>query len=86
MSNIIAEPVQLIGEGEYNLNALKEISVTDSYLGLDQDIRGCQNEEPFYNCTTRHYTKTLRDQCGCLPFSIRLTEKVILFLAAKAAL
>ena len=33
------------GEGEYNLNVLKEIQVTDSYLELDQNTRGCQNKE-----------------------------------------
>ena len=35
----ITEPVRLIGEGNYNLNVLKEIDVTDSYLGLDQEVR-----------------------------------------------
>ena len=33
------------GEGEYNLNVLKEIQVTDSYLGLDQETRGCNHEK-----------------------------------------
>ena len=58
--SLIAEPVNLIGEGEYNLNALKEIKVTDSYLGMrmDQDIKDCQNKEPFFNCTTRKYINT----------------------------
>ena len=57
----------LIGEGEYNLNALKEIKVTDSYLELDQGTRECQMEEPFYNCTTRHLVETIFKECGCLP-------------------
>ena len=35
----VLEPVILDGEGEYNLNNLMEIAVTDSYLGLDQKIR-----------------------------------------------
>ena len=64
------------GTGEYNLNNIKEIEVTSSYLGLDQDVRSCQNEEPFYNCTTRHYLDELLNKCGCLPFNIRLMEKV----------
>ena len=33
------------GEGEYNLNDVKEIVVTDSYLGLDKTIRGCQRKD-----------------------------------------
>ena len=67
--------VKLIGEGEYNLDALKEIKVTDSYLGLDENVRGCQNKESLDNCKTKHYIETLLQKCGCLPFSIILTRK-----------
>ena len=73
---IILEPVILNGEGEYNLNALIEVKVTESYLGLDGHARECQMEEPFYNCTTRHYVDTLLKQCGCLPLNIRISNKV----------
>ena len=66
--NDFSEPLKLVGEGEYNINALKEFNVTDSYLGLDENIRGCQNEEPLDNCTTRHYRKYLQEKCGCVPF------------------
>ena len=52
-THFTAEVVKLIGEGEYNFNALKEIRVTKSYLGLDEDVRGCQDEEPLNNCTTK---------------------------------
>ena len=76
----IVEEVKLIGEGEYNLNDLKEIRVTDSYLGLDQDVRQCQNEEPMKNCTTRHHLKSMLDKCGCLPFNIKHLNKVHLFV------
>ena len=72
----ITEPVRLIGEGNYNLNVLKEIDVTDSYLGLDQEVRGCQNEEPQDHCRTRVHRDTLLEQCGCLPFNMRLSDKV----------
>ena len=66
----------MIGEGEYNLDVLKEIRATESYLGLDQDTRECQNEEPFDNCTTRHYIDNIMNKCGCLPLNLKLTEKV----------
>ena len=62
-------------EFEYNLDALTTIEVTESFLGLDQQDRGCQHE-PLYNCTTRKYLDALLDQCGCLPLSIRLSDKV----------
>ena len=68
--------MKLIGEGEYNLNALKEIRVTESYLGLDQDVRKCQDEEPLNNCTTRQYLNTMLGECGCLPFNLTLFHKV----------
>ena len=70
-----AELVKLIGEGEYNLDDLKEITITESYLGLDQDVRGCQNEESLNDCRTRSYKDTLLKKCGCLPSNIRHSHK-----------
>ena len=74
---IFLEPVQLIGEGEYNLNILNEIKITESYMGLDQNFRKCQNKESFDSCTTKEYHDSVLDHCGCLPFNIRLSNKVI---------
>ena len=76
---LLSEPVYLVGEGEYNLNALTEIKSTESYLGLDEDVRECQIDEPQDNCTTRQYVESLMQQCGCLPFNIRLSIEEILF-------
>ena len=73
---MILEPVMLIGEGQYNLDDLKEINVTESYLGMDQDVKACQNKEPFYNCTTRKYINEILMKCGCLPLNIRHSNKV----------
>ena len=78
MISPILEPVKLVGEGKYNLNALKEIEVTDSYLGIDQGVRGCQNEEPLDNCTTRLYIDTLLNQCGCITFNTKISDRVYL--------
>ena len=75
-NTFFSEPVKLVGEGEYNLNVLKEIQVTESYLGLDQDIRNCQNEESLFKCGTREYIETFLAECRCLPFNIRQTDKV----------
>ena len=38
---------------EYNLNVLKEINVTESYLGLDQVIRYCDEKESLQDCKTK---------------------------------
>ena len=73
------EPVTLIGQGEYNLNELKEVMVTDSYIGLDQAVRKCQNNEPFFNCTTKNYINSILDQCGCLPLNLNIKFKEVVF-------
>ena len=59
----------------YYINVLKEIEVTDSFLTMDKEIRECQDES-FDDCTTRNYMNTLINECQCLPFQIRLMEKV----------
>ena len=73
---LFIEPVSLIGEGEYNLNILKEIKATDSYLGLDKDVRKCQNDEPLFNCTTRKFIEDILTECTCLPSNLRISNKV----------
>ena len=72
------ETLKLVGEAEYNLNVLKEITATTSYLELDQTVRKCQNEEPLFNCTTRKYRETSLEECGCLPQSIRLSPHEVI--------
>ena len=74
--HIYLDPVELTGEGEYNLNIIKEEEVTETFLGIDQAVRGCQNEEHYDECTTRHYIQNMREKCGCLPLSIALIDQV----------
>ena len=76
---MFTEPVKLVGEGKYNLDAVKEITVTESYLGMDMDTRKCQNEEPMENCITRNFIESVFQQCGCLPLSIATSNNVITF-------
>ena len=66
----------MIGEGKYNLNAVEEILVTESFLGLDESVKDCQNKEEFDECNNKHFKKTLLEQCGCLPLGIRISKKV----------
>ena len=75
-NNFHVEPVVLIGEGDYNLNDLKEIKATDSYIGMDKEVRDCQYKESFYNCTTRQHLATYQEKCGCMPLNIKLGDKV----------
>ena len=63
---------------EYNLNNVKEITVTDDFLTLDKSIIKCQNEESLQDCKTRKYIDTTVEQCKCLPFGIRNNNEVSL--------
>ena len=67
MMQYCLEPLKLYGSGKYNLNAIKEISVTSSYLGLSPSIRGCQNKESLEECTTELHKKSIMNKCKCLP-------------------
>ena len=56
---------------EYNLNNIKQISVTDDFLTLDEEVTKCQNKESYMDCTTKVYIDTLLKDCQCLPLAIR---------------
>ena len=60
---------------ESSLNVIKEIKVTDSFLTLDEEAKGCQ-EESFNECTTTKYRDKMINKCQCLPFQLRLSEEV----------
>ena len=70
------DPVELFEEGQYNLNNLKEITVKDSFMGLDRETKNCQDVEAYDECKTKSYVENLRQECGCLPLALRLSEKV----------
>ena len=74
------EPLKLLLGKQYNLNNVKEISVTDEFLGLDRDVIDCQNDEDYEDCKTRAYLDTLLEECKCLPFGISKNDEVTLKL------
>ena len=56
------------------MNVVKEERVTEAFLGLDEEVRGCQNHEAQEDCQTRYFIKTALEECECLPFNIRTDE------------
>ena len=72
LTSVISEPVVLHGAGKYDLNVLKEIKVTDSYLGLPEKVTGCQNTQKLQDCEKKQYFDALHNECGCLPLSLRI--------------
>ena len=71
-----SDPVRLMGEFQFNLQSLKEIKVSDSFLTLDVDSQKCQNIETYNDCKTRLYIKNMTQVCGCLPLSHIMSEEV----------
>ena len=63
-------------ENKYNLNVVKEISATASFLSMDKDVSKCQDEETFGDCVTRKYVNALKDKCKCLPLNLILMDEV----------
>ena len=61
----------LHGEGNYNLNVVKEMKVTDSFMGLPQGVKQCQNKEDYLDCKTEEYLEALVNTCMCLPFGLK---------------
>ena len=64
-------PISVYGEGSYAISAVKEMKVTDEFLGLDVNTRKCQNKELFETCTTRQYLENIREKCNCVPFPLQ---------------
>ena len=50
----------MYGEGNYALTAVKEVSVTKSFLGLSSEDKKCQNLESLEDCSTRSYLQSTR--------------------------
>ena len=63
-------------EKEYNLNVVKEVKVTEAFLGLGKEVIKCQNDETYDDCRTRRYFDAIKNVCQCLPFSVRRSNEV----------
>lgn len=53
------------------MNVVKEIRVTESFIGLSLGVKQCQNEEAYSDCETKAYLSALIDNCKCLPFDLK---------------
>ena len=52
------------------------IDVTESFLGLDENVIKCQDKVFFDDCTTKYYIETIKKNCKCLPVSINILKEV----------
>ena len=67
------DPVELVlqGEGKYVLSAIKDIEVTEQFLGLGDTVTLCQTEEYRVDCLSSKYREKVLSQCQCSPLSLR---------------
>ena len=64
-------PIVLEGEGHYALTAIKDIKVTEEFVGLGQEITRCQTKEFRADCVTRKHREQILRSCHCAPLYIR---------------
>ena len=64
----------LIPGFKYNLNVIKNIKGSDSFLNLPDSAKDCQLESQD-NCTTRSYVERVSEKCGCLPLSMQISDQ-----------
>ena len=69
----------MYGEGQYNLNSIKDFRVSESFLGLKENVRNCQNEVTLEDCAAHKYVDALLGECKCLPFGIKHISEEKLF-------
>ena len=59
------------GSGNYRLTAVREIKVTDDFMGLDLKTINCQNMTTLHDCQQAKYLSNLTKKCQCIPFYLR---------------
>ena len=66
----------MIGEGEYNI-VVEKVGVTESYLGLSEEVRNCRDsEEDYQSCVTENFVQRVKEKCKCLPLGMSIDEEV----------
>ena len=55
--------------GTYMLKDLKQMTGTDNFLGMRDNIKKCQIE-PKEECRSRRYLQEVQRICGCIPWSL----------------
>ena len=76
---MILVPVELVGDYMFNLNVLKEVNVTEDFLELNEEHRGCSKTEKM-DCITEGFKENILEKCRCLPFKLRPSQSYVSFL------
>ena len=63
-------PLVLSGEGHISLTGVKEVKVTEEFLGLGLDTIRCQTRQSSADCMTEKYLAKALNSCRCVPLNI----------------
>ena len=75
----LLEPITIYGDGIYSLNGIQEITGTDSFMNMDQIIRGCniRVSENVEDCTSRKFQESIVEDCGCSPTFLNFSKQEV---------
>ena len=62
--------VVLHGEGHYTLSSIKDIEVTEEFVGLGPLVTNCQTEEDRVDCLARRFREKVISSCRCSPYTL----------------
>ena len=68
-------PEKFYGGGNIRIKGVKQVQITNDYLRLDMQTRGCQNDNTYEDCVTDLYLDSLMEECNCLPFNLQNYSK-----------
>ena len=70
---IFTDPVPIIldGEGHYALTDIKDIRVTEDFVGLGEKITKCQTKGFRTDCVSRKHREQVLQSCKCSPVNMR---------------
>ena len=74
--HFFSESLSLSGEGNYAITDVKEIDVTEAFLGMDEETKLCQSEETPEDCWMKNHFKEGIVKCKCTPYGLRNYSKV----------
>ena len=69
--------MNLYGEGDYALSAVKVVDGTDGYVKLAEERGLCQDQESYQECWKRTLLQQGLDTCKCTPFTLRNYSKTV---------
>ena len=69
--SFFSAPVKRYGGGSFALKNLKEMTVTTSFLSLEEDVRKCEEGQTKAECYMEFFMKDIVRTCKCVPLNLK---------------